>query len=452
MDNFCTKICSVDKQWTQVLDNIKDQINPANFRTWFAQTSGQINSEGTLTIKVRHAFIKESLEKRFLTVIQSSVEKVFGSSMPLDFKVDSSLTASNPPKEEAELQFTPNIPSFSHSSLNPKYTLASFVVGLSNNLAYAAAQAVVQNPGISYNPLFIYGGTGVGKTHLMHAIGQALLNKNPYFKIIYCSSEKFMNDLVQGIQTKRTGEFRAKYRACDLLLVDDIQFISGRDSTQEEFFHTFNELQAKNSQIVLTSDRPPNEIQKLESRLASRFQGGLMVDIQQPDFDTRVAILKARCAEKGDLIPGEILTLIAESMPTNARELEGKLLQIIQNTKLMGQVLTEETVRKFLGQPSLSTNGQKLEYKKVLAEINQYFDIKMADITGPRRKKGLVLPRQMAMYLLYKECKLPYERIGDLLGGRDHTTIMHGVEKITEAVSRDREIQRMLIEIKQALQ
>ncbi|MDO8498599.1 MAG: chromosomal replication initiator protein DnaA, partial [bacterium] len=354
-------------------------------------------------------------------------------------------------KEEEFDLATSFTPAPSHIGLNPRYTLQSFMVGLSNNLAYAAAQAVIQNPGLSYNPLFVYGGTGVGKTHLMHAIGNELLSKNPRLKIIYCSSERFMNDLIQSIQTKRTGDFRARYRACDLLLIDDIQFISGRDSTQEEFFHTFNELQTKNSQIVLTSDRPPNEIQKLEGRLASRFQGGLMVDIQLPDFDTRVAILKAKCSERGDSVSESILTIIAENMPTNARELEGKLVQIVQGAKLTGQILTEDSVKKVLGQPTQPTGGQKPDYKKVISAVIQYFSIKMSEITGPRRKKGLVLPRQLAMYLLYEECKLPYEKIGDLLGGRDHTTIMHGVEKMREAVTRDREIQRMLIEIKQSL-
>lgn len=441
----------MDKQWIKVLEVIKEQVTPANFRTWFSQTSCDPNSNGTLIINVPSTFIKDNLAKRYLPLLESAVEKVFGQHRPLDFKIDSVKTANQAPQKEVELDFTPSYsPASTTVGLNPRYTLQSFVVGLSNNLAYAAAQAVIQNPGLSYNPLFVYGGTGVGKTHLMHAVGNELLSKNPHLKIIYCSSERFMNDLIQSIQTKRTGDFRARYRACDLLLIDDIQFISGRDSTQEEFFHTFNELQTKNSQIILTSDRPPNEIQKLEGRLASRFQGGLMVDIQLPDFDTRVAILKAKCTERGDSVSESILTIIAENMPTNARELEGKLVQIVQGAKLTGQTLTEESVKRLLGQPEVKTL-QKLDHKKVILGINQYFNIKMSEITGPRRKKELVLPRQLAMYLLYEECKLPYEKIGDLLGGRDHTTILHGVEKIREAINRDREIQRMMIEIKQTL-
>ncbi|MCL5784422.1 MAG: chromosomal replication initiator protein DnaA [Patescibacteria group bacterium] len=440
----------MEKQWLKVLDNIRDQLSPANFRTWFVKTECQIGEGHTLTIIVSSSFIKDNISKRFLPILQSAIEQSFGPGWEIIFKVDPSLANKKIAEEEVELNFTPSVAPHPNSGLNYRYTLENFVVGLSNNLAYAAAQAVVQNPGTSYNPLFVYGGTGVGKTHLMHGIGNALLRKNPGIKIVYCSSERFMNDLVQGIQTKRTGDFRAKYRSCDLLLIDDIQFISGRDSTQEEFFHTFNELQTKNSQIILTSDRPPNEIQKLESRLASRFQGGLMVDIQLPDFDTRVAILKAKCQERGENLSENTLTLVAESMPTNARELEGKLIQIIQSAKLVGQPLTEETIINYLGKSP--TASLKIDYKKVFSEINQYFNIKMTDMTGPRRKKELVVPRQLAMYFLYEECKLPYERIGELLGGRDHTTIMHGVEKIRESQQRDREIQRMLIEIKQCLQ
>ncbi len=440
----------MDKNWSKVLDKVRDQVSYVNFKGWLNPLSAELN-DNELTIFAPSAFVKETVSSRYLSLLEPAIKEIYGENTTFSIKVDPN---KNTPKEVVESEpeeiFTPDIPSPMTFGLNPKYTLSNFVVGLSNNLAYAAAQAVAQNPGTSYNPLFIYGGTGVGKTHLMQAVGNVLLQKRPNIKIIYCSSERFMNDLVQSIQTKRTGEFRAKYRACDLLLIDDVQFISGRDSTQEEFFHTFNELQAKNSQIILTSDRPPQEIQKLEPRLQSRFQGGLMVDIQNPDFDTRVAILKAKCAERGEIVSEDILTLIAESMPTNARELEGKFIQIVQSAKLLGQTLTDEGVRRFLGAPIQTT--QKIDHKKVIGEINHYFNIKTADLTGPRRKKELVMPRQITMYLLYEECKLPYERIGELLGGRDHTTIMHGVEKIGEAINRDREIQRMLIEIKQALQ
>ncbi len=437
----------VDKQWAKVLDKIKNQVNTPNFRTWFAKSSINSLEKGELTINVPSAFIKDYLTKHYLELLQTAIDDVFREKLKVVLKVNPSCV---PDLEESDWKLGSDQPVKAvNTTLNIKYTLENFVVGLSNNLAYAAAQAVVANPGISYNPLFVYGGTGVGKTHLMLGIGNSLLKKNPRLKIIYCSSERFTNDFIQSIQTKKTGEFRSKYRDCDLLLIDDIQFIAGRDSTQEEFYHTFNELQAKNTQIVLTSDRPPNEMQKLESRLASRFQGGLMVDIQDPDFDTRVAILKAKCQERGEVIEEEILTAIAENMSTNARELEGKLIQILQAAKLTGKALSTESVRAALGKPQLTP--QKIDQKRVFSEINRYFNTKMSDLTGPRRKKDLVLPRQLAMYLLYEECKIPYERVGDLLGGRDHTTILHGVEKIRAAVNRDREIQRIMIELKQLL-
>ncbi len=449
VDKFCTSICGgMDKNWTKVLKIIKDQVNIANYHTWFAKTD-LLEKEGeVLIIGVPSSFVKENISK-FLPALDKAVEEVFGQTFKLEFKVIPSLRAKEVEEEGIDLGFIAPQVNHSQAGLNPKYTIKNYMVGLSNNLAYAAAQAVINNPGLSYNPLFIYGGTGVGKTHLMQGIGNALLEKNPRLRVIYCPLERFMNDFVQSIQNKKMGDFRAKYRNCDLFLIDDVQFISGRDAMMEEFFHTFNDLQTKNSQIILTSDRPPQEIQKLEGRLASRFQGGLMVDIQLPDFDTRVAILKAKCAESGDQIEEKLLTLIAENMNTNARELEGKLIQIIQSAKLTGKDLTEDFVREKLGQSK--PTSQKLDHKKVVAEVNKYFNIKMADMTGPRRKKELVLPRQLAMYLLYEECKIPYERIGELLGGRDHTTILHGVEKMREVVNRDREVQRILIELKQAL-
>lgn len=441
--------CSV--LWHKTLEIIKNQVSPANFRTWFANTACLEIGEGKIIIAVPHAYVKNQLATKLKDTLADAISQIFGQTLEVEIRIDQSLNYKRVEEDGANFEMVSQ-PIFKSPSLglNSKYTMENFVVGLSNNLAYAAAQQVIQNPGLSYNPLFIYGGTGVGKTHLMQAIGNALVFKNKQTKIIYCSSEKFMNDFIESIQSKKTNEFRNKYRLADLLLIDDIQFISGRDSTQEEFFHTFNELQTKNSQVVLTSDRPPNDIQKLEPRLASRFQGGLMVDIQLPDFDTRVAILRAKCQEKGDILEENILTLIAENMNTNARELEGKLVQFLQMVKLNNLPLNEETVRSFLGKPSLLP--KQLDYKKVILGINQYFSIKMADITGPRRKKELVLPRQIVMYLLYQECKLPYARIGELLGGRDHTTIMHGVEKVGEAISRDREVQRILLEIKQALQ
>ncbi len=442
-----------EKTWQKIIEYIKQQISSPNFRTWFSQASLIDLDDTKLTLAVPSAFIKGQLISRYEILVRSAIEEVTGKKLSIEYSIDpSKLNKKLPPPEENEdiFNFSKNSQTSQISTLNPKYTLDNFVVGLTNNLAYAAAQAVVQNPGSSYNPLFIYGPSGVGKTHLMQAIGTALLKKNPYSKIIFAPSEKFMNDFVESIQTKRMGDFRSKYRNCDLFLIDDVQFISGKDSTQEEFFHTFNEIHSKNLQIVLTSDKPPNDIQKLEPRLLSRFQGGLMVDIQLPDFDTRMAILKAKLSEKKETLSEEILGLIAENVESNTRELEGKLIQILQMSKMSGLPLTIEFVKNALGKKT-GTSKMNLDHKKVLNGVNSYFNIKLIDLTGPRRQKELVLPRQLAMYLMYQECKLPMERIGEILGGRDHTTILHGIKKIELASQRDREVQRLLIELKQQL-
>ncbi len=452
MDNLSTRIWDVDKSWHKILEIIKDQVSPINYKMWFAKSSCDGEVDEKFIIYVATHFIKQEIHSKHQNVLEEAVKQVLGKSLPIDLRVSSSKSHADKAQEDDnfELNLFSNVSKSNITNLNPRYSLENFVVGLSNNLAYAAAQAVIQNPGLSYNPLFIYGGTGVGKTHLMVGVGHALLKKNPSLKIIYSPLEQFTNDLVQGIQTKSMAQFRTKYRSCNLLLIDDVQFLSGRDSTQEEFFHTFNDLQSKNIQIIVTADRPPHEIQKLEPRLASRFQGGMMVDIQLPDFDTRVAILKAKCKEKGDNIPENCLTLIAENMPTNGRELEGKLMQIIQTLKLTGKEFNEENVRFLLGKVN-SRSDHKIDSKKVLAGINQYFDLKMVDLIGPNRKKDLVRSRQIAMYILYQDCKLAYEKIGEMLGGRDHTTIMHGVEKIGEIVGKDSEVQKTIEDIKQKL-
>lgn len=441
-----------EKTWQKVLNIIKEETSAANFKTWFSQTQLKSIDEEKLVLVVHSAFIKQQLASRYSELIQDSLKKVLDKSLIIEYIVDPSIVSKGLPQTEEEYSPFENPKSQPISkvvtNLNPKYSINNFVVGLTNNLAFAAAQAVVANPGTTYNPLFIYGPSGVGKTHLMQAIGNAIVEKKPQTKLLYITSERFINDFVDAIQTKRTTQFRDKYRNIDLLLIDDIQFISGKDSTQEEFFHTFNELYSNNSQIILTSDRTPTEMQRLESRLLSRFQGGLMVDIQLPDFDTRVAILKAKLAERGESLPEEYLKIIAENTESSTRELEGKLILVLQSIKYSPGPHSEETITKLLGKP---TSGNNFDQKKVLSTINQYFNTKMSDLIGPRRQKELVLPRQIAMFILYEDCKLPMEKIGEILGGRDHTTILHGIDKIRQAITRDREVQRLVIEVKQAI-
>lgn len=446
MDYLVDKLFTMDnlRLWHKFLQTIKPNLTSANFKTYFLKSLLKSAAEDKIILNTPSAFIAQTLDRDYRKLIEDIFEKILGKKVTVEMVVKES---EQTPEDQPEDFFQPI--QTTATILNPKYTLENFVVGLSNNVAFAAAQAVVQNPGTSYNPLFLYGGTGVGKTHLMLGIGNALLAKKSHLKVIYCSSENFMNDYVEAIQTHRMGELRKKYRAADILLVDDVQFFSGREGTQQEFFHTFNELQGKNSQMVITSDSPPQEIAKLEDRLKSRFAGGLMVDIQQPDFDTRVAILRAKCTEQNTILPEESLKLIASSLDSNTRELEGKLIQILQALKARNLSTDAENVARFLGQtprkPLLS------DHKQVLSTICSFFDINLKDLTGPRRQKGLVLPRHIAMYLLSEELKLTVEKIGQVLGGRDHTTIMHGRDKIKKLVNTDREVQRILIEVKQRI-
>ena len=436
------------KVWSKILELIKPQVTLINFRGWFLQSSVGEITDKKITILVPTVFFAEQLKTRYFDLINTAIFEVTNNKLELEFKTDFSKLIKGKKVEEEEFYFG-NLQQPASPTLNPKYTLENFVVGLSNNVAFAAAEAVVQNPGTSYNPLLFYGGTGVGKTHLMLGIGNAILKKNFQLKIIYCSSEQFMNDYVEAIKTHKMTDFRTRYRRADILLVDDIQFFSGREGTQEEFFHTFNELLGKNSQMILTSDRPPNEIIKLEDRLKSRFQGGLMIDIQTPDFDTRVAILRSKSQERGEVVPEETLKLIASFMESNIRELEGKLIQIMQNLKTQHLLPTPENITPFL-------NGQlktalKLDYKKVITTVCDYFSLNLKDLTGPRRQKELVLPRHLVMYILSEELGLTVKKIGQVLGGRDHTTVMHGRDRIKKLSDTDREVQRLLIEVRQRL-
>ena len=429
--------------WHKFLETIKPQISLDNYKGYFLKTSLKQVTDGNITLATPNAFIKETLSQKYLPLLESTFEKL------LDKKIGIELIV-----KEAELTFDQEDDFFKQppqtkSFLNPKYTLENFVVGPSNNVAYAAAAAVTQNPGSSYNPLFLYGGTGVGKTHLMIGIGNALQAKKANLKIIYCPSETFMNDYVQAIQERKMADLRVKYRKTDVLLIDDIQFFSGREGTQEEFFHTFNELQSKNSQIVLTSDRAPRQIEKLEDRLKSRFAGGLMLDIQPPDFDTRVAILKAKCLSQGESLPEDVIEMLAASLDSNTRELEGKLMQIMQVLKLNSLPPTVENISPLLSQSPHLTSPK--DPKQILASVCDYFNLHLKDLTGPRRQKELVLPRHITMYLLSEEVGMTVEKIGGMLGGRDHTTVMHGRNKIRQLILRDRDIQKVIIEVRNKL-
>jgi len=428
--------------WHKALENIKHEVSSATLRTFFIKTTLKEVTEDKVTLTTPSAFTQETLIQNHLSLLEAVFEKLLGK------KVDIEVLIKEVVIETPEEDFFQPLQTQAFQ-LNPKFTLENYVVGPTNNVAFAAAQAVAQNPGTSYNPLFIYGGTGVGKTHLMLAIGNAILAKKPHAKIIYSPSEKFTNDYVEAIQTHKMGSLRAKYRSPDALLIDDIQFFSGREGTQEEFFHTFNELIGKNSQIVLTSDRSPHEIAKIEDRLKSRFAGGLMLDIQPPDFDTRVAILRAKCDEQQVTLPEEALHLLASSFDTNIRELEGKLVGILQLLKAQNLPPTTENISMHLKLPA--RQKLKIDPKTVLEIVCDYFNINQKDLTGARRQKELVLPRHITMFILSEHLNMTVEKIGQVLGKRDHTTVMHGRDKIKGLINTDREIQRVLAEIKSRL-
>lgn len=431
--------------WQKFLEIVKHQLSAGNFRTFFSKTTVQGLDNDKIVLSSPSAFIQETLQKRHLPLIEGAFEQILGKKLKIELIVKQSVKDT---LEESDDDFFQPVKA-QVSFLNPKYTLENFVVGPTNNVAYAAALAIVQNPALSYNPLFIYGGTGVGKTHLMLGIGNNLLKKNSSLKVIYSSSEQFMNDYVEAIQTHRMGDLRKKYRSPNLLLIDDIQFFSGREGTQEEFFHTFNDLMGKNSQIVLTSDRTPHEIAKLEDRLKSRFAGGLMVDIQPPDFDTRVAILRAKCKEQQVSLSEEALQLLAASFDTNTREMEGRLIQILQILRVRNLPATSENISLYL--QSTPKQNLKVDYRKVLEVVCDYFNLGRNELVSAGRQKELVLPRHITMFILSEYLNMTVEKIGLILGKRDHTTVMHGRDKIKNLAGADRDIQRMLTEIRSQL-
>lgn len=431
--------------WHKFLEIIKPEVGADNFKAYFIKTLLKSAGDNVVTLSTPSAFIKENLDLKYKALIEATFEKLLGRKIHVEFLVKETQQGSLDVEDDGFFQ-----PARTQTSqLNPKFTLENFVVGPTNNVAFAAAQAVAQNPGTSYNPLFIYGGTGVGKTHLMLGIGNSILLKKPHAKIIYSPSEKFMNDYVEAIQTHKMGDLRNKYRSPDALLIDDIQFFSGREATQEEFFHTFNELIGKNSQIVLTSDRSPHEIAKLEDRLKSRFAGGLMLDIQPPDFDTRVAILRAKCLEQKVSLPEEALQMLASSFDTNIRELEGKLAGVLQLLRAQNLPPTTENINMYLKVPA--SQNLKIDPKTVLNIVCDYFNLSQKDLIGAKRQKELVLPRHITMFLLSEHLNMTVEKIGQILGKRDHTTVMHGRDKIKGLAGTNREVQRMLIEIKSRL-
>ncbi len=448
--------------WQAVLADFELKVSKANFTTWFKHTGIIKYESGEVMICVPNAFTQSWLEKKYHSDIIRTLERVTGKPVKkIDYCVEN---IKNVEEKECAListtliqhtatQMNTNMSKTTalRLGLNPKYTFSSFIVGKGNELARAAAEAVASRPGEAYNPLFIYGGVGLGKTHLIQAIAHAMIEKNPQIKILYVTSEKFTNEFVSSIKEGRAKEFKDRYRNVDLLLIDDIQFIGGKEQTQEEFFHTFNELHQHNKQVVLTSDRQPKAIPTLEDRLRSRMEWGMIVDISAPDLETRAAIVQAKAQEKKFFLPEELAQVIAVTVQSNIRELEGALNKIIAFHELKNIQPTKDSVRSVLTSFEAQTMRKSATPKDVLLTVTQFYDLSTEDIKGKSREKRLSFPRQIIMYLLREELKMSYPAIGDELGGRDHTTAMHAHTKIISEIENELKVKQDIEMIKQQL-
>lgn len=438
--------------WQAVLAELELTISKANFSTWFKNTAIISCSDGRAMICIPNSFTQAWIEKKYHHLIIRSLERITGKPIKrLEYVVDSlkhvlsrELSASPATVPPSGAAAVPN-----GSSLNPKYAFESFVVGKGSELAHAAAQAVAARPGEAYNPFFIYGGVGLGKTHLLQATGNEIKRRLPLLTVLYLSAEKFSNEYIIAIREKTVKDFHRRYREADVLLIDDIQFISGKDGIQESFFHTFNELHQQNKQIIIASDRPPKAIPALEGRLKSRFEWGLIADVAPPDFETRLAILERKCAEKRFPLDSKVLQLIASTAQHNVRELEGALNKIIVYHEFKGLLPTVESVRALLS--AERAVARSLPPAQVLEVVGEFYNLSREELVGKNREKKVSLPRQIIMFLLREELKLSYPAIGEEVGGRDHTTAMHAYEKIFKEVDQDQRLKQDVELIKQRL-
>ena len=464
---------NTNELWQSVLGELELSLSKANFTTWFKQTFISEVKDQTVIIGVPNMFTKAWLEKKYSKEILRSVSDLTsGSIKQVSYRVE---TRPENPQDVPVFDETPEEPaqaapgfapaSFSSApagyetkevrtgefSLNGKYCFETFVVGKQNELAHAAAQACSAQPGGVYNPLFLYGGVGLGKTHLLQAIGNELLRKNPSTKILYITCERFTNDFISALRGGRINEFKNRYRTVDVLLVDDIQFITGKEGTQEEFFHTFNQLYQNNKQIVISSDRPPKAIPALENRLVSRFECGMLADVGSPDYETRVAILGTKCQEKQYQLEQEIIHHVATVVQTNVRELEGALNKIMAFHQFKNMRPSLETVKPILTSFQPTATRKTITPKHLIQTVALYFDVQIEDLLGKSRQKRLAFPRQIIMYLMREEMKASYPSIGTELGGRDHTTAMHAYDKISGCLVEDEKLQHDMELIKQRL-
>ena len=423
---------NLDQIWESVLGLIKVELTEVSFNTWLKSIEPISLEDDEIILGAPNDFTKGILEGRYFNLIKNAIKQVSGKNYQIRFII--------PGEQIKQTQLQPEketVKAMNKSQLNPKYTFSTFVTGKSNEFAHAASLAVAEAPAQAYNPLFLYGGVGLGKTHLMHAIGHYILSQNPDSKVVYVSSEKFTNELINSIREYRNEEFRNKYRNVDVLLIDDIQFIAGKEGTQEEFFHTFNALHEANKQIIISSDRPPHDIPTLEDRLRSRFEWGLTTDIQAPDLETRMAILRKKATLENLEIPDDVVLLIANKIHSNIRELEGALIKVVAYSSLTNRSITEELAEEALKDIISNHKPVEITVDLIKDKVSKRFNIRIDEFSSKKRTRAIAYPRQVAMYLTRELTDLSLPKIGDEFGGRDHTTVIHACEKISNDINKD---------------
>jgi chromosomal replication initiator protein len=433
--------------WQRTLDLLRNELTEISFDTWIKTIEPQTISPDTIELRVSTDFFKGILESRYYDLIKNAVKQVTSKEYSLKITTPSE---DMPNKSSAGSDSILGDENYS-SVLNPKYTFDTFVIGNSNRLAHAASVAVAEAPAKAYNPLFIYGGVGLGKTHLMHAIGHYIMGQFASSRVLYVSSEKFTNELINAIRDDTNEAFRNKYRNIDVLLIDDIQFIGGKERTQEEFFHTFNALYEADKQIIISCDKPPKEIITLEERLRSRFEWGLIADIQPPDLETRIAILRKKAQLENLTIPSDVIAFIADKIASNIRELEGALNRVIAYSSLTENEISIELAKEALKE-ILSANASKvIDSALIMETVSRYFDIKTEDFKSKKRSRDISFPRQIAMFLCRELTDMSLPKIGDEFGGRDHTTVLHAYEKISSDMENSSELRRTIEELKRSI-
>jgi chromosomal replication initiator protein len=449
--------------WQAVLGEIELSVSRASFVTWFKNTHLLRNKDNTLVVGVPNIFIKQQLERKYNQLIADVLQKNGVAPDRIEYKIHSVITSPKRNDEESIILSQPrsteqtsnrptNATALTHTyrqGLNERYTFENFIVGSGNELAYAACQAIAQNPGSKYNPLFLYGGVGIGKTHLIQAVGNAVVANNPNAHIVYVSTEQFVQEFLDAIRYKKNTDFAGYYRTADVLIIDDVQFIAGKEKTQEEFFHTFNALHQANKQIIISSDKPPRDIPTLEDRLRSRFAWGMSIDMQTPDFETRCAIVQTKASTHNIVLSPPVVEFLANNITTNIRELEGALNQLLAFCEMRGLQPDLAVASTLLG--ASKSRPKHISAKQIIERTAKHFHISLEDILGPKRDKDIVVPRQVAMYMLRSELHLSFPKIARELGRKDHTTAIHSVEKIEKESALDADIKAAITEIKERL-